>query len=135
MGQNSGRGEFETDLLVAIVTQEFDQMAQIAHWNAIDFADHRAIGVVIAFSNSMRKQRRRDDDKLLVIKCRPVLTPYDQWTWPPAERTGPLVAEPFEVVLGCLRKYERPKNEIARIGIQQVWNYQLPLRSHRQIYR
>ena len=79
-------------------------MAQILNMHTVDFTNHRAIGIVVSFSNSIGKGRRCDHHELFTFESRFVIAPREQWTRPVAERYGSLVAEPIKVVLRGLRK-------------------------------
>src|SRR5687768_4561476 len=120
MGEHAGAGEFETDLLVPRITQYLHQVSHILHTDIIDFSKHASIGIIIALSNSMRKQGRGNHDELFIIKRRPIVTPGDQRARGPsktARRRGALVTKPFKIVLRCLGEYKRAEDEIAGIRI------------------
>ena len=109
-------------------------MTQVLYFDAINFAEHGAIGIVVAFGDAIGKQRRSDNNQLFIGERRLVEAPRDQRVRRSTEgRAATLIAQAFEIVLRRLRKNKRPENKKSRLRFHQVGNDHFPLGAHRKI--
>ena len=73
----------KADLLVPGITQYLHQVTQILDSDIVDFGEHGTIRIIVALSDSMRKQGRGNHDELFIFEHRLVVTPGNQRAWPP----------------------------------------------------